>query len=103
MINRLLIEHEAVSLLPRCPRAFHAGFVGYNRKHEESNDLSGTTLESRYKELAALSADEMAARSSVADVVATPLEGYFPEDLRYCPNVVTTASKMECSKSAGLR
>lgn len=28
VINRLLIEQEAVSLVPRCPRAFHAGFVG---------------------------------------------------------------------------
>lgn len=28
VINRLLIEQEGVSLLPRCPRAFHAGFVG---------------------------------------------------------------------------
>lgn len=97
VINRLMIEHEAVSLLPRCPRAFHAGFVGYNRKHETSNDLSGTSLESRYKELAALSADEMAARSSVADVVATPLEGYFAEELRYCSNMKTT--KLECSRS----
>ena len=25
------------------------GFVGYNRKHEASNDLKGSTLESRYK------------------------------------------------------
>eukprot|EP01046_Picozoa_sp_COSAG06_P078526 COSAG06_NODE_26120_length_621_cov_0.749042_1_plen_81_part_00 len=25
LINRLLIEQEGVSLLPRCPRAFHAG------------------------------------------------------------------------------
>ena len=37
ILNRLLIENEAVSVLPRCPRAFHAGFVGYNRKHEKSN------------------------------------------------------------------
>eukprot|EP01046_Picozoa_sp_COSAG06_P053085 COSAG06_NODE_9091_length_1989_cov_1.165608_3_plen_70_part_00 len=36
------------------------------------------------QELAALSAQEMAARSSVADVVATPLEGYFVDSLRYC-------------------
>ena len=28
VINRLIIEQERVSLLPRCPRAFHAGFVG---------------------------------------------------------------------------
>jgi hypothetical protein len=29
----------------------------------------------------------MAARSSVADVVATPLEGYFVDSLRYCSKV----------------
>jgi hypothetical protein len=86
LINRLIIELGALAIMPRCPRAFHGGFIGYNRESGASNDLKGTTLQSRYEELALLSAAEMAARTSVPDVVATPLAGYFTPSLNYCVN-----------------
>lgn len=64
----------------------------------DASDLKGTTLEERYAELSSLTPDEMAARSSVPDVVATPLEGYFATPLNYCSKAVdTTTTKIECT------
>jgi hypothetical protein len=74
MINRLLIELNQLVVMPRCPRAFHAGFVGYNREHSEDNGLAGDGLRNRYSFLEALGADEMKARSSVSDVWPAPLQ-----------------------------
>ena len=100
LINRLMIEQGMVSILPRCPRAFHAGFVGYNRKHTATNDLKGATLQSRYEELASLSAEDMAARTSVPDVVPVPLEGFFVPKLRYCPRLSQGGAGVDCDEFA---
>jgi hypothetical protein len=103
LISRLVVEEMAVSVTPRCPRAFHAGFIGYNRESSSKNDLVGTTLVSRYEELASLTPVEMAVRTSVPDVIATPLEGYFTPTLRLCNKFVDGGTQqmhqsMQCAE-----
>lgn len=88
LINRLLIETNKLVVMPRCPRAFHAGFVGYNRDENHGNLLSGAGLRERYGLLGSLSVAEMKARSSLTDVWPVPLQGYFAPELAYCAHTV---------------
>jgi hypothetical protein len=94
VINRLLIELNQLVVMPRCPRAFHAGFVGYNRDQHEGNELDGGTLRKRYDLLRSLSAAQMRSRSSLADVWPAPLQGYFAPQLAYCAR--TNPSNLAC-------
>lgn len=94
LINRLLIETNKLVVMPRCPRAFHAGFVGYNRDEHQGNTLSGASLGERYELLGSFSAAEMKARSSLADVWPVPLQGYFAHHLAYCAH--TNPDDLRC-------
>ena len=53
LIQRLLIDSELLMLVPRCPRAFHAGFVGYNRQSvkDKANDIVAISLQERHAAL----------------------------------------------------
>lgn len=84
LITRLLLERGGLVVLPRCPRAFHAGFIGYNRLDNSSNGLTDSNLQKQYEELASMRLADMESKSSIKDVKATPLDGYFTPELNYC-------------------
>jgi hypothetical protein len=84
-------------VLPRCPRAFHAGFTGYNRKiggvDKGGSDNTLTFLE-KYEELAFLERNpqKMVERAAMhcehcKDVAPMSLEGYFVDRLIFCANI----------------
>jgi hypothetical protein len=85
------------SMFPRCPRSFHAGFTGYNRKIEGvdagGSDNSLTFFE-KYEELAFLEKNpqQMVERAAAycagcKDVTPISLEGFFADRLIYCAEV----------------
>eukprot|EP01047_Picozoa_sp_COSAG01_P004277 COSAG01_NODE_140_length_24259_cov_41.225096_14_plen_89_part_00 len=62
------------TLVPYCSRAYHAGFVGYNRVTSKSNSrddsqLQGKTLLQRVASLMAMNQEEMNADSSIKDII----------------------------------
>ena len=62
------------TLMPYCSRAYHAGFVGYNRessksKSRDDSHLQGETLSQRVATLMTMNQDEMNADTPIKDIV----------------------------------
>jgi hypothetical protein len=73
LINRLVELKNHKCLFPFVPRAFHAGFTGYNRP---GNNLPGT-LANRVQKLLTMTDDEMNAYArSIKDIKREPLTDY---------------------------
>jgi hypothetical protein len=107
LLNRDELTQGLWTLSPRCPRAFHAGFSGYNRLlpgTDKGGSQAGATFREKYDELATMSADEMIARATAisnkireqehqeacencGDVVPVPLDGYYATQLILCNEV----------------
>ena len=69
LINRLMEAGHYDALFPTVPRAYHAGFVGYNRQGAE---LAGS-LEDRIKVLKSMTGDEMNAKANTYKDI-TPID-----------------------------
>ena len=97
LLNRDTKKNGWWTLSPRCPRAFHAGFTGYNRLTagvDKGGSDGSLTFYERFEELAGMSPAEMVERASHAcsgckDVVPVPLSGYYASRLVYCAEVTS--------------
>lgn len=77
LINRIAEKSPVHMLYPFVPRAFHAGFVGYNRK---GKPLQGN-LQERVAKLKAMSDQEMnELAAEYKDITRCHLEGYEVQD-----------------------
>jgi hypothetical protein len=101
LLNRDTQVNGWWTLSPRCPRAFHAGFTGYNRL-VQGMDRGGSDTKvqffARFEELAQMSPAQMIARASrqcknCHDVVPVPLSGYYASRLAYCAELAGSHGK----------
>lgn len=101
LLNRDTQVNGWWTLSPRCPRAFHAGFTGYNRL-VQGVDKGGSDTKvqffARFEELAQMSPAQMIARAShhctnCHDVVPVPLTGYHASRLAYCAEMTDNHGK----------
>jgi hypothetical protein len=101
LLNRDTQVNGWWTLSPRCPRAFHAGFTGYNRL-VQGMDRGGSDTRvqffERFEELAQMSPAQMIARASQQcknchDVVPVPLSGYYASRLVYCAEMTDSGGK----------
>ena len=101
LLNRDTQVNGWWTLSPRCPRAFHAGFTGYNRL-VQGMDRGGSDTKvqffERFEELAQMSPAQMISRASqqctnCRDVVPVPLSGYYAKRLVYCAEITDRGSK----------
>ena len=105
LLNRQTQQEGWYTLSPRCPRAFHAGFTGYNRL-TKGVDKGGSDIalsfRERYDQLAEMTPSELLAAGDnhcggCHDVIPVPLDGFFATRLTYCPplqpdGVISTAN-----------
>ena len=92
LLNRDTRSHQWWTLSPRCPRAFHAGFTGYNRR-AKADDSGGSDRHvdfyTRFEELVEMSPSQMVSAAKehcpeCHDVVPVPLNGYYSATLNFC-------------------
>jgi hypothetical protein len=81
--KREYTARNLLTLFPYCSRAYHAGFVGYNRKTTKAPDsiddsqVQGGSVLERAASLMAMSEAEMNADTEIKDIKQVPLEhGY---------------------------
>jgi hypothetical protein len=89
------------TLSPRCPRAFHAGFTGYNRL-VAGMDRGGSDAKvqffTRFEELSQMTPEQMIDQASrrckdCHDVIPVPLSGYYASRLVYCAELADSHGK----------
>lgn len=96
LIDREYKDKGLRAVWPRCPRAFHAGFIssyhpasmeGHPHQRIKSNHIEGETLPERYTSLMTkMDAESEKPGTGFKDAqsVVAPTEGYFADSLFYC-------------------
>ena len=97
LINRIMEKDNLQGIFPFAPRAYHAGYEGYNRKGESLP--SGMVLEDKISAILSMTEDEMNRRAmnpQFKDITKCNLEGYEAKKLKVMSNA-------ELHRTASLR